>query len=184
MPFSSQLCKGAILGYISSSFDKNCKILDVGAGSGTYGILLKNLGYLNVDCVEIYSPYIVKYDLKNIYVNVHNEDILTFNMNDKFYDLILLGDVLEHIDERKSIVLINKLFNHCKTLIVSVPYNSEQGEYDGNIYETHLQSKLDNYNFNNTYPEFVKLAEGYDPDNLNSLGQIDHIAVWIWNKEA
>ena len=60
MPTSFQFFKQEVRDYIVDNVDINKKILDVGAGIGTYADMLKNYGYY-MDCVEIYEPYVVNY---------------------------------------------------------------------------------------------------------------------------
>ena len=61
MPTSTNYFKKETKDFIINNFDKDCKILDVGAGVGTYYNLLKNYGYYNIDCVEVFSDYIKNY---------------------------------------------------------------------------------------------------------------------------
>jgi len=148
------------LDYIIQNFDKNIKILDVGAGIGTYFDLLSPHGYVNIDCVEIYEPYIRNFDLENKYQNVFLGDVCELNINFSDYDLIIIGDVLEHIDVLSARNLLNKITN--SFVIVAVPFESEQGEHFGNVYETHLQPDLTLYSFLTTYNGYYPLCVRYD----------------------
>jgi len=150
MPSSETLLKKEIIEYIKINFpDKNTTILDVGPGIGTYYNLLSNF-YKNIDCCEIWQPYIKKYNLKEKYRKVFCLDICLFEF--EWYDVIILGDVLEHISSSNAINLINKIYPKCKDIIVSVPFNMPQGIYDGNIYEIHLQSDLNKNIMSERYP--------------------------------
>ena len=154
MPFSTNYFKEETKKYISNNFDKSIKILDIGAGAGTYANLLKPLGFDNIDCVEAFEEYIEKFSLKTKYKNVTVGDITKLKIDFKKYDLIILGDVLEHIEKDAAIKLINKL----KSIptIIGVPFESEQGEHFGNKYEIHLQSDL-------TLENFVTRFQGFHP---------------------
>ena len=132
---------------------QNKRILDVGPSIGTYSKLIREYGY-KIDCVEIYEPYITKYNLKELYDNVFVGDIINFDISN--YDFIILGDVLEHIEEEQGIELIKKLYSKCDELVVAIPFNAPQGEWGGNIYETHLQPNL-------THEDFLKKYEGFRP---------------------
>lgn len=112
-------------------------ILDVGAGWGKYRQLLPEF---EVDAVEIWEPYIREEDLTKKYRKVFNVDIC--NLHEVFYDVIIMGDVLEHIERSKAIRLIEKLKNSCTQLYIIVPYQYHQDEVNGNKYEIHLQEDL------------------------------------------
>ena len=91
-----------------------------------------------------------KFDLVNKYDNVIIDDIRDIDISS--YDYIIMGDVLEHLtfeDARKFIAKLNG-----RKCLVAVPYNSEQGEYEGNVYEIHHQPDLSKDNFLEKYPEF------------------------------
>lgn len=62
MPYSYGKYKQEIKDWICSNFDENARILDVGAGSGTYWNLL-NDKFKHIDCVEVFVPYIEQFEL-------------------------------------------------------------------------------------------------------------------------
>jgi hypothetical protein len=115
--------------------------LDIGAGCGTYADLLANSGY-QIDAVEIFSPYLEEYNLKEKYNHVFVGNVLELNIDFSVYDLIILGDVVEHMSEDDSYKLLSNLLKLPVEVVVAVPFNSPQGEVYGNIYEAHLQSDL------------------------------------------
>jgi len=160
MPSSTKFFKKEIKDYILEKYDENVRILDVGAGIGTYANLLKNEGYTNIDCVEVFKDYIIDYKLEKKYKKVYNGDITKLKINFNSYDLIILGDVLEHIEEYDAVKLLKKLKN--KNVIVTVPFESPQGEHFGNIYEIHLQDDLTFKNFFEKYDDFYPLCLRYD----------------------
>lgn len=148
MPGSYPQGKKEIVEYIISSNNDYKFILDVGPGYGTYGGLLNK--FYKIDCVEIFERYVLDYSLSNIYNNVYIGDICEFDYSK--YDLIIMGDVLEHIDTDKAIKLIEDMSELGKRLVVAVPYEYSQGEWEGNIYESHLQSDLTPTIMNDRYP--------------------------------
>ena len=103
------------------SNDKKLKILDFGSGSGTNIEMLNHLG--NV-CVyekneEIFNILKLKYEkLKNV------KFIENFE-NEKFFDIILAADVIEHIKNDYEIVEnFYKMLNPNGRLVLTVPaYN-------------------------------------------------------------
>ena len=159
MPFSTPIFKRETFEFLKNKYGPTTTVLDLGAGCGTYSSLFK-LTFPNMDAVEIHQPYIVQYDLKKKYNTVYNENALTFEFD--YYDIIILGDILEHIEEQQGIELIKKLYNKCSELVIGIPYNSEQGVHFDNVYEIHLQANLTNESFLKKYDGFRPLALRYD----------------------
>lgn len=159
MPHSTPIFKNETVNFIKSSCDLNASILDIGAGAGTYSDLLKQ-SFPSMDCVEVFEPYIEMFNLKGKYNNVYIENALEFDF--KHYDLILLGDVLEHISKQDAINLIKKLYSKCNELIIAVPFNSAQGVHFNNDYEIHLQSDLSHDVFMDRFPDMRPLCLRYD----------------------
>ena len=136
--------------------------------------MLNLLYYYNVEAIEIFQPYIEKYNLKSMYKEVYYVDAIDFDYSNKNYKLIILGDIIEHLSEEQARVLLNKLFLYTDNIIISVPYNSVQGEEYGNIHEIHLQPALNKERFEELYPEFICI---WEEKKLQ-----EHIAIWLWTK--
>jgi glycosyltransferase involved in cell wall biosynthesis len=133
MPFSSECGKGHIKRIINKIKPKTA--LDIGCGMGTYARMFPSLEWTGV---EIWEPYIEKYDLKSLYPTLHNVDARTW-ICPKEYDVCFLGDVLEHMARDEAIKLFNEVNRNCASVIISIPIGSyPQGEYDGNPYERHI----------------------------------------------
>ena len=97
MPTSYKYYKNDIKAYLEGKFTENARILDVGAGEGTYFNYLGD--YFKVmDAVEVFKPNIDKYKLQDKYNKVYNVDIKDFKYD--FYDIIIFGDVIEHLSVR------------------------------------------------------------------------------------
>lgn len=139
MPYSYGEFKTEVRNHIVDNFPRETKILDVGAGSGTYGNLLKE-HYNIIDAVEIFPNYIDMFNLKDIYNKIHIGDIMNIETDE--YDYIIMGDILEHLRFMDAIILLEDLTKKGKKVLVAVPYQYEQGEEFGNIYETHHQPDL------------------------------------------
>lgn len=158
MPYSFDYFKDDVKMHIMRNIPHYAKVLDVGAGSGKYGVMLK--GYFDsIDALEIYHPYIVKFDLHSIYTRIFCADVIDFDISE--YDFIILGDVVEHLELKVAQNLIGYIHNANKKCLVAVPYQMEQGEVDGNIHETHLQSDITKDNFIEKYP-YMKLLFAND----------------------
>jgi len=115
---SSDCCKPEILQWIRAHFPTAARILDVGPGWGTYARLLPE--YRRMEAVEVWQPYVDKYALEELYSVVHVGDALPFLATCDHYDLIILGDVLEHFTIADAQLLMERCRTKAKALVVSV----------------------------------------------------------------
>ena len=111
--------KKEITDYLKSNFDKNAKILDVGAGEGTYLPFLQDY-FTNIEAVEVFKPNIDNFNLEERYKKVYNINIIDFKYD--FYDIIIFGDVIEHLEVNDAKKVLKYALNRCKEMIVAVPY--------------------------------------------------------------
>jgi hypothetical protein len=119
---------------------KPISILDVGAGAGKNGKLVRQTGYdYQLDCLEPTNNYISEYNLTSIYNTVYPYNISQFiDSLYKFnYDLVIFGDVLEHLFRSQVIDYIDYILYKCKWVIVIWPNNMPQDDYGNNPYEIH-----------------------------------------------
>lgn len=93
------------------------RILDVGPGRGKYGLLIRE--YVGdperLDAVELEPTYITP-RLTAIYDNVFLGDVCDYVTYP--YDLVLMLDVIEHIEKPKALALLDRL--ECQ-VIISTP---------------------------------------------------------------
>lgn len=136
---SHDILKSDIRVYFSNHVDISKRILDVGVGVGTYSKLLRDMGY-RMDGMEVWLPYVVEYKLTEMYDNVIIGDVMNYDISN--YDVIILGDVLEHLSVEDGLELMCRIESKGQMCIVAVPYKSEQGVFYGNGYEVHKQSDL------------------------------------------
>lgn len=168
--------KPAILKYILDNISKDAKILDMGFDSGVYGKLLRAFYYQNIDGVDVYAQNIEEMGLDKIYNNIFIENILDFDFN--YYDLIILGDVLEHIELEQAKKLLLRFIDgeKCTSLIVSIPYEYEQEELYGNKHEKHLQPEVTAEYMEIHYP-YLNLIDSSLMANSNNI-----LAVYVWKR--
>ena len=159
MPHSTNIFKQEIVDFVKNKFNKTSTVLDIGAGSGTYADFFRDHFY-GMDGVEIFEPYVDQFALREKYKNLFIQDATTFDFN--YYDLIIVGDILEHIEESEGIKFIESIYEKCNDLIIGIPFNSEQGVYYDNKYEIHLQPNLTNESFLEKYKGFRPLCIRYD----------------------
>jgi glycosyltransferase involved in cell wall biosynthesis/tetratricopeptide (TPR) repeat protein len=87
-------------------------------------------------------------------------------LNKFYYDVVILGDVLEHIEVNKAKKLIVDLYSIAKEIIVAVPFEYIQEEIEGNPYQVHLQPDLTRRKMFQRYPRlkefFIQKENGQD----------------------
>ena len=116
-------------------------VLDVGPGKGIYlDLIRRDLGKsVVVDAVEVWQPYVDEFDLNKRYSHVDVQDIRDYQFN-KEYDLIIFGDILEHMSERDAIEIWEKASKVSTHAIISIPIiHYHQDAANGNPYEVHVE---------------------------------------------
>ena len=120
-------------------------VLDIGAGEGTYAKLVVSAG-IEVQsywtAIEAWAPYVSNYKLMDWYNNVIIGDACYIDyrkVNNGHSDLVIAGDVLEHMTKTESKELIAELKNHASNIIISIPLlHLDQEPYKGNWFERHI----------------------------------------------
>lgn len=143
--------KPEIKWYIVRHLPKGAECLDVGACDGEYANLLGE--YLTMDAVEVWEPNIKDHKLKDKYRMVVCEDIRDFKYI--HYDLVIFGDVIEHMTVEEAQAVIEYAKEHSDMIIVAVPYRFKQDALYGNPYERHIQDDLTEDLFMERYKGFI-----------------------------
>ena len=121
-------------------------VTDVGPGEGTYAKLMRPV-HEGVwwTGIEVHRPYIKKYRLnstktRRMYDELHVEDVRESESHLFHRDLVIFGDVLEHVERDDAVALLQRAeAAGAWNILVSVPIvDSPQGEVDGNPHEAHL----------------------------------------------
>ena len=147
MPTSYDYGKAEVCAWIRAHFPPHSTILDVGAGNGKWRHLLPE--YENMDAVEIFTPTAMA--LRALpYRHVFNDDIRFFDY--WAYDLIIFGDVIEHLTAEDARTVLEYAADRCLDMVVAVPWLYEQDAIYGNPYEVHLQPDLTPEIFAERYP--------------------------------
>lgn len=137
--------------WVKKHFKKGSSCLDVGACDGKWFALLGD--YLVMDGVEVWKPYIVRNDLTNKYKHLFESDIRSLEYGN--YDLIIFGDIIEHLPVEDAQKVIAYAWTHCRDMIVAVPFLHKQGAKNFNPYEVHVQDDLTPEIFEERFPGFV-----------------------------
>jgi SAM-dependent methyltransferase len=144
---------------VTAHFDTGASILDVGAGQGKYRLLLS--AYPHVDGCEIHEQTIRTENLKDVYRHLFVGDVCTLltNLAGEFthgaptYDLIIFGDVLEHIAVERAQIALRDALTIAGDVLVIVPYLYPQEPHDDNEHQRHLQEDLTPEVMCSRYPE-------------------------------
>ncbi|WP_431781717.1 class I SAM-dependent methyltransferase [Streptomyces chumphonensis] len=137
-------------------------VTDIGPGEGTYAKLFRP-AHEGVwwTGIEIHKPYVRKYGLKTTkarrrYDELHVLDAREAPAHLWHRDLVIAGDVLEHMPREDAVALLERIVQGpddntgARHILVSVPIvESEQGEVDGNPHEAHVHQ--------------------WDPDDMNQV---------------
>lgn len=149
--------KTEIVEWVKENFPKGSTCLDVGACDGKWARLLGD--YLTMDAVEIFPPSGARL---NGYRRVLIQDIADYTY--EHYDLILFGDVIEHMTVEKAQRVLEYAYPRCKDMIIGVPFLYHQDELYGNPWEKHIQEDLTEERFAERYPQYkllLKAANDY-----------------------
>lgn len=130
-------------------------ILDIGLGNGKLGFIARDFldvmigeryhkrqWQIQLDGIEVFGDYIQEHQ-RAIYNDIYIGD--AFDVIDQLgqYDMILLGDVLEHFNKQKGMEFLDKCFSHANTAVsLFIPLGDgwTQEAIYGNPYETHQSS--------------------------------------------
>jgi len=161
MPKSSGQGKTQIIDWVNQYSEINT-ILDVGCGVGTYATLLKENCPKTQDAewwgIEVWTPYIDKYNLNSLYDHIINVDAREVDWGQfPNLDLVIFGDILEHMEKEQSQELVAKALKKSKLVIISIPVkHSPQGAWGGNPFEIHVK---DNWTHEEVLDSFPNIAE-------------------------
>ncbi|MDQ0809830.1 hypothetical protein QFZ63_001544 [Streptomyces sp. B3I7] len=160
-------------------------VTDIGPGEGTYAKLFRPV-HEGVwwTAIEIHKPYVRKYGLKStktrtMYDEIHVEDARESAPHLFHRDLVICGDVLEHMERDDAVTLLQRIIDGpddadgASHILISVPIvDSPQGEVDGNPHEAHLHQ--------------------WDPDDMDAVlaqlgGTVEAmrgrtLGVWWWSR--
>jgi SAM-dependent methyltransferase len=100
---------------------KKINILDYGAGSGTNIGMLNKFGYVHVYEKDEKTSRFLKEKFKK-YENIKIIQKPNNNNNKEFFDLILIADVIEHVEDDMAILqYLSELLNKKGQILITVP---------------------------------------------------------------
>ena len=143
------------------------KILDIGKGFGKYGFLiheyagvdntkklnpsksLKEQSAILIDAVEVDADLMLPH-LTQLYTKIYFEDIIQLYKTLPSYDLILMIDIIEHINKPKAIQLLKHLLMMGSKIIIATPIEF----FEQNLYESEFEHHVSHW----TKKDFIKLG--------------------------
>jgi hypothetical protein len=150
MPTSTYRQIMTVLGFLQQLMPKS--ILDIGLGNGKMGFLARDfldvmLGgryrreewQVKIDGIEVFADYIQDHQ-RAIYDEIFVGDALEVIDGLGNYDVVIVGDVLEHFERGRAMQFLDKAFAHSRYVILSIPLGEKwtQDAIYGNEYERHL----------------------------------------------
>ena len=158
--------------------------LDIGVGEGAYLNCLKHkyqaggdkyktlkqnweidagpLSEHRLTGVEVWEPYIDKFDLRSKYDTILNEDVrkLDYNRLGPF-DVAVAGDVLEHMTKEDAVQVVEQILRISTYLFISIPIiHYPQEPVHGNPYEAHIKDDWSHGEMMETFPQIIEHKVG------------------------
>jgi 2-polyprenyl-3-methyl-5-hydroxy-6-metoxy-1,4-benzoquinol methylase len=109
---------------------------------------------VNIDAVEVWKPYIEEFSLSDKYDNVYEVDVRN---HDNFkYDVVIFGDILEHMTEEEALAVWDKVSKQAKSAVIAIPIiHYHQPAINGNPYEEHITEDWTPEKVIDTFPGIV-----------------------------
>ena len=155
MPYSDTVFDSKVVSILKRL--KPRRVLDVGPGSGKYAGLVRAAHSdddYEIEGVEIDRSYIRRFKLRQIYDRVHACSIDRFMERsiDTSYDLVIFGDVIEHLKKSQGVDALNFFVYRARHIIVQWPHRYVQNTWKGRSHEAHrsVWGKADFQNFEHT----------------------------------
>lgn len=161
MPGSYRRYDRLICAVLRALLQKDAAILDVGPGKGKYSDILHS-DFQNIDCMEVYEPYVEKFNLRDCYRRCKVMDARNYAFPSGEYRMVILGDVLEHMSTVDAQKVLHRIAESGSAALVAVPFLYEQGAVKGNEHERHLQPDLTTAVMARRYKNLIPLVEDAD----------------------
>lgn len=168
MPYSDSCFDKKVLSIVSELKPKT--VLDVGPGAGKYAGMIRSVSSkTRIEAVEIDKKYIKKFKLNDLYDKVHTSSIQKFvdSHHDSNYDLVIFGDVIEHLKKSEGVDVLNFFVYRSKHIIIQWPHAYLQNAWEGHVHESHIsvwgKSDFSNFDFKWHQKGFMRLVliKGY-----------------------
>ena len=130
-------------------------VLDIGKGFGKFGFLLQEyIGIINtmkvnpdkslreqssikIDTVEVDADLMLPH-LSQLYNTIYFGDILKLYKNLPFYELVLMIDIIEHINKEEALLLLKHLVQQGTKIIIATPIHFFEQHLYASKFENHI----------------------------------------------
>jgi hypothetical protein len=152
-------------------------ILDIGKGFGKYGFLIheyigidnkkalksnktmKEQSNIRIDAIEIDEQLFLPH-MDQIYNNVYKGNILELYNQIPAYDLILMIDVVEHLDKKAAVKMLEYFISQKIKMIVATP----EKYFQQHLYDSPFEEHVSYWNLKDfkkiSYVDYQKLSGG------------------------
>jgi cyclopropane fatty-acyl-phospholipid synthase-like methyltransferase len=160
MSYSLKSGKAETLAWFQSNQSTIKTVVDIGPGSGTYVKLIKEDAQCCANAtwigIEIWKPYIEEFNLESRYNQILNQDVRTVDWTVLNPDVVIAGDVLEHMTKEESQQLVNTALQHSKYILISIPVkHMPQDAVDGNPFEVHVKDNWTHQEVIESFPNII-----------------------------
>lgn len=158
MPYSDTRFDGILTALVRQKADGLLlSILDIGVGAGKTSKLVRHFAYSIVG-VEAYANYVERFGLRKLYDDLMVMDVVKVDPEEfARFHLAIIGDTLEHLSIVTAQNLLTNLMAFGVLTIVQVPFLYEQGEWEGNPLERHVQPDLTREVMKERYPTLTEV---------------------------
>jgi len=151
------------------------KFLEVGCSYGTYSFALAAINSsnqlvsidINEDSLNVAKG--IKESLKTENISFICEDILNSGFPDVSFDVVVMGEVLEHItDDMRAIREINRILRRGGSFVISVPYSEIVEEHTTPV-EAFRHKSGENLTDDSLFRGCYHVRSGYNEERITSL---------------
>lgn len=180
MPFSSDTFDGYITTLIE--YLQPATVLDIGPGAGKYVDMLRPIAKqhdfsTHITGVEIDPMYIEKFHLNERYDDLIVGDAVNLINTPKVrYDLVMIGDCIEHMRKSSAIDLLNFLVYRSGYICIVYPEAFVQDDWHDHPAEAHISTwhETDFKGWDTIHREWngmnLFLIKGYQPSKMVITG--------------
>jgi SAM-dependent methyltransferase len=140
MPYSDQ----AFDYWVSTMIDllQPSSVLDIGAGAGKYGRMIRaKSNPTRITAIEIDPIYVEQFRLRELYDEVILADATCLIKQPRIrYDLVMIGDCIEHMRKSDGIDLLNFLIYRSGYICIVYPDRFVQDDWEGHAAEAHIST--------------------------------------------
>lgn len=174
MSYSLKSGKAETLAWFQANEAAIKTVVDIGPGSGTYVKLIREDAKCCVDAtwigVEIWKPYIEEFKLEERYTQILNQDVRTIDWEKLKPNVVIAGDVLEHMTKEDAVALVDRILAVANMLIVSIPIRhmpQDEHAYE-NPHEAHIKDDWSHDEVMETWKQYIK--DSYRKSQKSKLG--------------